>query len=139
MNVTAHIFIRLVPDTLMAREVSAEREIMATFVGHHGGFFFDICLDDWNDTGGASALDMERAHMAAVAVDKRQNRVLMAVATTLDGTFLASDKSFVRLDNTPGAAHRGQAPSAHGLTNSVRHKPSRAIGNIERAMKLVSR
>lgn len=35
----SYVFIGLVADTLMAREVIAKREIMTAFIGHHCGFF----------------------------------------------------------------------------------------------------
>ena len=67
-------------DALMARKVIPEREIVAAFVGHHRGFFRNIGLDDRDYIGRAGSLDMERANLSALAIDKRQNRVLVAMA-----------------------------------------------------------
>src|ERR1700730_16071791 len=101
MHISAYIFIRFVTDAAMAREVLAEREIMAAFVGHHRGFFRDVRLDDRNDIGRACAIDMERAHLLALAVNKRQYRVLVAMTATLNRTFLAADASASTVLPTP--------------------------------------
>jgi hypothetical protein len=56
MDDTANIFIGLVADAFMAREMFTEREIMAAFVGHYRGFFRNIGLDDRDYIGRASSL-----------------------------------------------------------------------------------
>jgi hypothetical protein len=71
MNRPAHIFIRFVTDALMAREMIAELGIMTAFVGHHRGFFRNVGLDDRDYIGRAGSLDMERANLPTVTIDKR--------------------------------------------------------------------
>ncbi len=70
VNVAANVFVCLVADALMARKMIAEREIMPSFVCHHRGFFRDIGLDDRDYICGAGSLDMERANLFALAVNK---------------------------------------------------------------------
>src|SRR5579872_380095 len=48
-----------------------------------------------------------------------------------------SDIGFVALDNLTLATERAGAVIAHGLANAVRHEPSRAISDLERAMELM--
>jgi hypothetical protein len=123
MNGTAHIFLGFVADALMAREMIAKREIAASFIGHHRGFFRDVGLNDRNKLGRTHAIDMERAHLPAFAVNERKNRILMAVAATLDRAFLAADEGFVGFNNTASAAHGSERAIAHSLTNSMRQEP----------------
>jgi hypothetical protein len=74
----------------MAREMIAKREIMAALIGHHRGFLRDIGLDDRDYIGRAGAIDMERANLLALTIDKRQHRILVAVAAPLNGSVLAA-------------------------------------------------
>lgn len=90
----AHIFIRFVTDALMAYEVIPELAIMATFVGHHRGFFRNIGLDDRDYFGYAGSLDMERANLPAVTINERQHSILVAMAATLDRAFFAANEGF---------------------------------------------
>ena len=107
-------------DALMACEVPAEREIVAAFVGHHRGFLRDIGLDNRNYISRAGTLDMERAHLPAVAVNERLYRILVAVAATLERAFLAADESFVGFDNPATPAHWRKLAGTEGFTNAVR-------------------
>src|ERR1700686_3029435 len=50
--------------------------IMASFVGHNGGFFRDVGAKNWNQMCGCSASNMKAANLAA-ALDKRKNSVLV--------------------------------------------------------------
>ena len=43
----------------------------------------------------------------------------------------------VCLDHLPAAAEPDKAALAHTFANAVRHKPSRAVGNAERAVQLM--
>jgi len=120
MNIPAHIFISFVADALMAREMTAEREIMAAFVGHHRGFLRNIGLDDRDNIGGACSLDMERANLPAIAINERKHRIFVAIATTLDRAIFAADKSFVGFYNATGSAERRKIAGAEGFANAVR-------------------
>src|SRR5437588_7517732 len=71
MNLIANVFIGFVTNAFMAREVVAEREIIATFVVHHRGFFRNIGLDDRDYINRAGAFDMKRANLPTIAIDKR--------------------------------------------------------------------
>jgi hypothetical protein len=132
----AHIFIGFMADALMAREMIHELGIMAAFISHHRGFFRNIGLDDWNDIGGAGSLDMEGARLPGLAIDKRQYRVLMAMAAPLDGSLFAPDKSFVGFDNSANPAHWRKRTVAHGFSNSVSEKPSGFHATNEHSLNL---
>ena len=106
VHVATNVFIGFMADALVAREVIAEREIMPTFVRHHRGFFCNIRLDDRDYISRACAIDMERTRLLALAINKRQYRVLMAVAATLNRAFLAADECFINFNNATNAAHR---------------------------------
>src|SRR5262249_31185371 len=50
---------------------------------------------------------------------------------------LLADNSFVDLDHLAAVAHRPEAPSAHGLADTVGHEPSGLIAHAKRPMQLV--
>src|ERR1700730_8676089 len=90
MNVTARPFINFMLYAFVTHK--PRRAVVAAFVGHHRGFFRDVGLDDGNDMGGAGAIGMKRANLPALAIDKRQHSILVAVATPLDRAFLAANE-----------------------------------------------
>ena len=126
-------------DALMACEVLAEREIVAAFVGHHGGFSRDIGLDDRDYNGRASSLDMERANLPAVTVNERKDRVLVAMPAPFDCPILAANKSFIRFNGAANPAHRCKASRAHRFAKTMAHEPSGLKAHAKRPMKLIAR
>jgi len=120
MHVAAYIFIRFGTDAFMACEMITERKIMSAFISHHRCFLRDIGLNNWNYIGGACALDVERTHLLALAVNKRQYRVFVAVAATLNRALLAADECFINFNNPATAAHWRKLAGTEGFTNTVR-------------------
>jgi hypothetical protein len=51
---------------------------------------------------------------------------------------LASDESFVDLDNRARAARHGRRPGAHGFAQPMLHRPSGFVLHLQGTMKLVS-
>lgn len=137
MHIAANIFIGFMTDALMGREVIAQREIVAAFIGHHRGFLRNIGLDNWNDIGGASSLDMERANLPAVTINERQDRILVAVAATLDRTFFTAGEGFIRFNYATDTAHWGKTTGPERLTDAMAHEPCAFERDPQGAMQLV--
>ena len=69
-----HVFIGLMADALMAREVIAEREIVAAFVGHHRGFASDVRTHDGHNVGYTHAIDFPIPQGIQISVEKQTKR-----------------------------------------------------------------
>ena len=70
LGFVADIFALAVVDAVVAGEVVAELLILAGFVSHDRRLFGDVGLEDRNEVAGLGAIDMERANLAALAIDK---------------------------------------------------------------------
>jgi hypothetical protein len=64
----------------LAGEVVAEVLILTDFVGHDGGFFGDVRLDNRDKIGGFRAFNVKGTNFAALAINKRENCVLVGIA-----------------------------------------------------------
>ena len=80
---------------------------------------------------------MERANLPALAVDKRQYRILVAVTAASDRAVLTADKSFIRFNGAAHAAHWRKIASPHCLTNAMTQKPCAFESDPQSAMQLV--
>jgi hypothetical protein len=123
MHVAAHVFFFAVVDAFVAREVLAEVVILAGFVRHDRGFFGDVRLDDRNKVAGFRAVHMEGTNFAALAIHKRENRVLMAIAALFHSAGLLTNESLVHFHDAAGTAHGSKRARAHGFADAMREEP----------------
>jgi hypothetical protein len=63
--------------------------------------------------GRAGAIDMKRSDLFALAINKRQHLILVAVAATLDRAFLTANEGFIGFDNATNAAHSQREENGH--------------------------
>ena len=83
VGIAAHVFASRVIDRLMVKERLADFLILARIIGHQARALGDVLAKFGFQRVGGHIGHMERAHLAA-ALDQRENRFLMRVATAFD-------------------------------------------------------
>ncbi len=109
------------------------------FVRHQTRLAAEVGADDRHDVASARAIDVEAAGRAA-SLHKRKNHVLVRPSQTafLWLAFKEAVERLVNFNRLAAAAERGQqAASAHCLTDAMRKKLCRFIGDAKRAVDLM--
>src|ERR1700730_763228 len=110
---------------------------MAAFVGHHCGFLCNIGLNNRDYIGRAGSGDMERANLPAITINERQDRILMAMPATPNGSVFAADERFISFNYAANATHRFKGARAHRLADRMTQKPCAFESDPQSAVQLV--
>lgn len=106
-------------------------------IGHKHGCLIDLLFDDGLECLAIDIGDMECAD-ASVAFNQGENGFLRSRFARCAVLCLASDVTFVGLDDFISAAHwAGKAVIRHRLTNAVHHEPRGLVADVEHAVDLM--
>lgn len=138
-GLVANVFVFAVVHAIVAREFLADFAILLRFVGLQTRFLGKVLADDRREVAGRDAIDMERANLLRVAIDKREDRILVSgAAASFRNASLAANECFINLDGAAFAAERnGKRATAERFADAMREEPSRLVLNLEHTMKLV--
>ena len=142
VNFAASVFTAIVADHAMRGEAPANRLVVGSFVGHQPRFSGKVLTHQWPDGAGFEVVNDHAPHLAAIAVNQRQNLVLVSVAPALllvlrfNGLVVA-DESLVSLDGSAASAERGEVATAHRFADAMAHEPSGFQGHAQGTMQLV--
>ena len=123
-------------------EFSTDSGVIRGFIGHQASFAPKVLANQRGDGVGLEIINDHAADLSAIAVNQRQNLVLVVVAASLllalrlNGAIMA-DKSLVNLDGSAISAERGEVATAHRFSDPVAHEPCGLESDAQGAVQLV--
>src|SRR5258706_16231581 len=135
----ADVFVLLMVDRIVARELSAKLLINSRLIRHQVRLFGNVGADDGRNLVNGRVRNVEAADLAGIAIKQRKNRVLMSRASaSLLNALDAANVRFVNFYRAASIAHgRDKAANAHCFTQAVHKKPSRFVADAQHAVDLM--
>lgn len=113
--------------------------VLSGLISHDAGALVDVGLNDREQGFEFQVIHDNATGTASAAINQGEHFVLVGIASRILAFFLShADKGFINFHGAATRAKGIQSAVLHGLTNAVRHEPSRLEGNAKGAVQLVA-